>query len=110
MKAPTDLKPGMRWQLNGPWPFGQWLIPGNTILSSDDWTWNGMELPWPPPLNSVCLTQSAYNVMCEHYQFYHHLIHTANPLINRHKDANLNEFGLSREIRHPHQQKELTDG
>ena len=68
----------MRFQLvsNG-WPVngGATVIPVGSILDSKDWHWNGTKLPWPPPLNALCLDNEARNAMRAAYNSHlHHLI------------------------------------
>jgi hypothetical protein len=61
----------MRFMLGEPWPCsgGAMLIPAGTILDSDDWSWNGVALTWPPPINAIALDQSAYDELLRHYPY-----------------------------------------
>jgi hypothetical protein len=74
----------MIFQLTGcGWPIegGAKLVPVNTILDRASWQWNGVDLPWPPPINAVALDQAAYDELLLHYPA--NRILTANPEIVR---------------------------
>ncbi len=75
-----------RYQLTGHgWPIegGAKLVPVGTILDTEDWTWNGTTLPWPPPVNAMALDQESYDELARHYDYFRIL--TAGD-INRHAD------------------------
>jgi hypothetical protein len=82
-----------RFQLAGPWPVGQYAIPGGTVLERDNFTWNGIALPWPPPIDSIALNQSAYNDLIAAYPQHHHRIMTRHDAgIVRHGDPQQKEL------------------
>jgi hypothetical protein len=49
------------------WSVGQYLIPTGTILDSADWKWNGIALPWPPPVSAAVMDQEAFDEMLKFY-------------------------------------------
>jgi hypothetical protein len=58
----------MRFQLVGcGWSVGAFLVPQGTILDSTNWTWHGMPLPSPPPVNAAAMDQEAFNELLKHY-------------------------------------------
>ena len=61
-----------RYQLTGAWPIegGAKLVPVGTVLDTEEWTWNGVALPWPPPVNALALDQEAYDALLRHYLYW----------------------------------------
>ncbi len=61
----------MRYQLCGPWPFGQWLIPSGTLIDdvsgTDQFSTLIRARALPPPVNASPLTQETYNRMVQLY-------------------------------------------
>ncbi len=79
----------MKFQLLGAWPVngGAVLVPAGTILDRADWTWLGIRLPWPPPINAMALNQEAYDQLLQHHRHEaHRLMTPAGSTINRHGD------------------------
>jgi len=62
----------MRFQLGEGWPIrgGSMVVPASTILDRKEWSFNGIALPWPPPLNVICLDQEAFDEMLKAYPLY----------------------------------------
>jgi hypothetical protein len=62
----------MKYQLNGAWPIGQYLIPATTIIDTsagDDWS--RLARGRVPPLNATPLDDEAHKAMLNHYQENH---------------------------------------
>jgi hypothetical protein len=59
----------MIWQLNGPWPIcgGRILVPASAILDRASWVFNGIDLPYPPPIEAVALDQAAFDELLKFY-------------------------------------------
>jgi hypothetical protein len=57
-------------QLTGPWPVqgGAVVVPTGTFLSFKEWRFNGMALPWPPPVTCQAQDQESYNELLKHYE------------------------------------------
>jgi hypothetical protein len=50
----------MRWQIGGGgWPVGQYLIPAGTIIIGKPAKYNGVDLPFPMPIDAMPLDEEA---------------------------------------------------
>jgi len=60
-----------RFQVTGGgWPVGSHLVPPDTIISSDDWTYGGIPLPEALPLNLRPLDDESYQRLLRYHQRY----------------------------------------